>query len=132
MLSILGAVASEGQGKETQSDQPFATFWAQFKAAVAKNDKEAVAEMTRFPVDVSENLTRAAFIKKYHAIFTQEVRRCFAKEKPVRDDPPPPSASEAAKERQKNGTYNLFCGNDIFAFERVEGKYKLTSVGFND
>jgi hypothetical protein len=122
MLVLLSAVASQVHGQEAQS---FSSFWAQFKAAVAKNDKEAVATMTKFPVDIGGQVTRAAFIKKYPEIFNQKVRRCFAKEKPVRDNQVPQS-------QQGGGSYSLFCGNDIFLFERVDGKYKFTGRGVND
>jgi hypothetical protein len=120
ILLMLSAVASPVYGEEAQTKQSFASFWAQFRAAVANNDKEAVAAMTRFPVDISANVTRDAFLKKYREFFDQRVRRCFAKEKPVRDD------------ESRRGAYNLFCGEDIFTFERVDGEYKLTGIGIND
>ena len=125
MLLLLSVVASQVHGQEAQSSQSFASFWVQFKAAVAKNDKEAVATMTKFPVDISDPITRAAFMKKYPEIFNQKVRRCFAKEKPVRDNQAPQSP-------QRGGSYSLFCGDDIFLFERVDGKYKFTGRGVND
>jgi hypothetical protein len=124
MLLMLCALASKVHSQEAQSTQSFASFWAQFKAAVAKNDKEAVATMTQFPVDISERVTRDAFMKKYDEIFNHDVRRCFTKEKPLKDDQPP--------SRQGRVSYSMFCGHDIFSFELVEGKYKLTSIGFND
>ena len=120
MLLMLGPVASQVYSEETQTKQSFASFWVKFRAAVASNDKEAVAAMTKFPVDISANVTRDAFLEKYHEFFNQNVRRCFAKEKPVSDD------------QSRRGGYNLFCGNDIFTFEKVDGEYKLTGIGVND
>jgi hypothetical protein len=120
MLVVLSNVASPVRSEEAQTKQSFASFFTQFKAAVAKDDKEAVAAMTKFPIDINANVTREAFLKKYHDYFTQNVRKCFAKEKPVAD------------EQSHRGGYNLFCGNDIFTFERVGGEYKLTGIGFND
>jgi hypothetical protein len=120
MLLLLSGVASPVRSEEAKNAQAFASFLTQFKAAVAKDDKEAVAGMTKFPIDINANVTREAFLKKYHEYFTQNVRKCFAKEKPVADD------------QSRRGGYNLFCGNDIFTFERVDGEYKLTGIGFND
>ena len=113
---MLGAVASQAQSQPAKSTETFASFWTQFKAAVGRNDKEAVASMTRFPFYLEEQLTRDEFIKKYRHIFNRRIQRCFAKEKPVKD-------------RQ---SYSVFCGNEIYAFEKVDGKYKFTEIGAND
>ena len=43
-LSLL--VVTAGWGAETRA---FASYWTEFKAAVAKGDKEKVASMTKFP-----------------------------------------------------------------------------------
>lgn len=120
VLFVSSNVASPVRSEEAQTKQSFASFLAKFKAAVAKDDKEAVAAMTRFPIDINANVTREAFLKKYHDYFTQKVRKCFAKEKAVADD------------QSRRGGYNLFCGNDIFTFERADGEYKLTAIGVND
>ena len=116
-LVILSATASQVHGQEAQGPQTFASFWAQFTAAVAKNDKEAVANMTKFPVLIADDLTREVFLQKYPKIFNQKARGCFAKKKPVVD---------------KDGGYTLFCGDIIFVFEKVDGKYQFTSTSPND
>jgi hypothetical protein len=117
-LLMLSAVASHVQSQQAKSTQTFASFWAQFKAAVAKNDKEAVATMTRFPFPFGGvEVTRDEFIKKYHLIFDRKIKRCFAKAKPVGDE---------------ESYYQVYCGEEIYGFERVEGKYKFTDIGAND
>ena len=115
-LLMLTAVASDVQGQQAKSTQPFAPFWSQFKAALAKNDKESVASMTKFPFYWGEELTRGEFIKKYNEIFDRKIQRCFAKAKPIKD----------------RESYSVFCGESIYVFEKVEGKYKFTAVGAND
>ena len=115
-LLMLSAVASHVQSQQAKSSQTFASFWVQFKAALAKNDKEAVASMTRFPFYWGEKLTRGEFIKKYSEIFDRKIQRCFAKAKPLKD----------------RASYSVFCGESIYVFEKVEGKYKFTDVGAND
>ena len=111
------AAGTSSQSQPVMRSQTFTSFWAEFKAAVAKGDKEAVATMTKFPFPWGEEmLTRDKFLKKYSEIFNQRTQRCFAKEKPVRD----------------GETYSVFCGERIYSFELVAGKYKFTEIGAND
>ena len=104
-----------------QSSSPeFAKFWSKFRAAVLKNDKEAVASLTKLPFDVSnKSLDKSEFIKSYPKLFDRQIRRCFMKEKPVRD----------------NETYSLFCGangDQGLLFEKVNGEYKFVAFYFAD
>jgi hypothetical protein len=105
------------QAKERPAQlESFATFWAHFKSAVARQDKEAVAAGTRFPFMGQQ--TKAAFLKSYPSTFTKEVRKCIATGKPVK-----------AEERD---SYLVFCGEEIYTFEKVNGEYKFTSIDMND
>jgi hypothetical protein len=113
---MLSAAASEVQSQRAKGTQTFASFWVQFKAALAKNDKEAVTSMTRFPFYWGDELTRGEFIKKYNKIFDRKIQRCFAKAKPLKD----------------RESYSVFCSESIYVFEKVEGKYRFTGVGVND
>jgi len=95
----------------------FAAFWKDFKSAVAKNDKEAVVAATDLPsLYPNKPLAKAAFLKDYESNFTKEVQKCFANAKPVRD----------------RDSYVVFCGEEIFSFEKINGAYKFTSIGMND
>jgi hypothetical protein len=117
LLLPLFAVRAEERPAPAES---FATFWAGFKRAVARDDKEAVLAATdlRFfnQKKLAEHLAKAAFIRDYPSYFTKEVKKCFATAKPVRD---------------RDG-YVVFCGEEIFGFEKVNGTYKFTSIGMND
>jgi len=109
-----------------QEAGPFAAFWAQFKAAVATNNKEAIAAMTKFPFDYyGKPLTEADFIKRCDAFFSDKVRRCFRNAKPVFAMRPP--YKDAARE-----TYSVFCGRTIFGFEKGNVGYQFTDMGEND
>jgi hypothetical protein len=95
------------------SDQSFSEFWTKFKTAVARNDKAAVASMTKFPfLYLEENIGREKFIKIYSQIFTATVKRCIAVEKPEKDG--------------KN--YSIGCDGDYYTFEYINGVYKFTGV----
>jgi hypothetical protein len=102
-----------------QEARSFAPFWAQFKAAVANNNKEAIAAMTKFPFAYyAKQLTKADFIKQCDAIFSDKVQRCFRNAKPVK-----------AADRE---SYSVFCGTTIFVFEKGNVGYQFTDMGEND
>jgi hypothetical protein len=114
LISINPAVSAEIK-PEAQS---FSAFWVQFKAAVAKGDRAAIAEMTHFPFDDGSKVSKADFLKKCGEIFNRETQKCFSNAKPVKDD--------------KRDSYCVFCGETIFGFARVNGEYRFTYIGIND
>jgi len=92
-------------------------FWTKFKAAVVASDKEGVASMTRLPfLFQGRELAKPAFIQKFGVIFDVKARRCFEKAKLV-------------KEGQG---FEVFCGQQIFLFDKVNGEYKFTEIAAND
>ncbi|MEN3369291.1 MAG: hypothetical protein V7609_1434 [Verrucomicrobiota bacterium] len=106
---------------ETKPDPgSFAAFWVRFKEAVAKENKEAIAGMTKFPFDdgSGKQLSRADFIKQSGAIFDQKTRKCFRSAKPVKED--------------NRDSYSVFCGEVIFVFAKGNGGYQFTALGVND
>jgi hypothetical protein len=123
LILLLGGLEVSGQRK---TDPAFNAFWIKFKAAVARNDRGSVADMTKLPfmpdsrdliVDPTiKNLDRAGFIKRYSSLFTPRVRGCFARAIPGKDQE----------------FYEVFCGEEFFLFARVGGVYKFTEIGVND
>jgi hypothetical protein len=89
-ILLVGSVAG-GAAKPTNADTSMTEFWDKFKAAVTKNDQQAVFAMTQLPVDLgygqSRIRTRAQFMKNYKYIFAREVNaaKCFATAKPQVD-----------------------------------------------
>jgi hypothetical protein len=59
------------------------SFWENFKVAIAKNDKTALVEMTKFPLSMPYGVksikTKAEFLKRYNEIFKGEAdaAKCF-------------------------------------------------------
>jgi hypothetical protein len=103
------------QGKSV--DAAGVQFWTKFKGAVVANDKEAVASMTRLPfLYQGRELTKQAFIQKFAVLFDAKVKRCFDK----------------AKLLKEGGGFEVFCGRQIFLFDKVNGAYKFTEIGVND
>jgi len=100
-----------------QVDAAGVQFWAKFKAAIVTNDKEAVASMTRLPfLFQGRELTKPAFIQKFSVIFDARAKRCFEKAKLVKE----------------GDGFEVFCGHQIFLFEKVNGAYKVTEIAAND
>lgn len=98
-------------------DAEFDAFWVKFKAALVKNDKEAIASMTKFPYHAYENpMDKKKFIANCDKIFNKKIRDCLVKQKPVQD----------------KTNFSAFCGEEIYLFEKVNGKYLFTEIGVND
>ena len=74
-----------------QNDSSIETFWARFKAAVIKGDKESVAAMSQFPIGMPYGVaavrTKAQLLKRYRQVFNTEANaaKCFADAKPETD-----------------------------------------------
>lgn len=116
LLSLL-LVAFLGLFQTAIATDDFQSFWTQFKAAIKKRDKAALASMTKLPFMFdSKNLEKAQFIAKIDVILPAKLAKCFEKEKPVAD----------------NGEYSAFCGEQIYIFSKVNGKFMFTDIGVND
>ncbi|HEX9960109.1 MAG TPA: hypothetical protein VGB00_04215 [Pyrinomonadaceae bacterium] len=70
-------------GNAFGQDAAFKTFWAKFKSAVAKKDKNAAANLSSFPISMpafQKNVrTKADFLRRYNHIFNGEAdaAKCF-------------------------------------------------------
>ena len=116
-MVVCASVCSLSQGANKPLDKNFLDFWASFKGALQKNDKQALASMTKLPYTLEQKkLDRAAFIAQSEKIFPPRTRKCLLKEKPVAD---------------KDSIF-VFCGEEIFVFAKDNGKYKFTETGAND
>lgn len=116
---LLGAVLALGIATLSASaaDKSWDDFWRQFKQAIQKNDKEAVANMTKLPFMLeSKQLNRKQFIAKYEMLFPRKVRQGLLKEKPIPD----------------KGVYMVFIGEEIFVFLKQKGTYLFSEIGAND
>lgn len=118
IIAIVVLVAMTGIAQTpSKSKNDFVSFWNEFKAAVAKDDKGAVAEMTKLPIYLAnKEQSKAGFLKLYSGLFPKKVKTCFISAKPVKD--------------QDN--YSVFCGHSIYVFARDNGKWKFTDLGVDD
>jgi hypothetical protein len=119
LLLLLVTLPVTGQKRGPTSDPAFNAFWAQFKDAVAKNDKNRVADMTKLPFMMnSVDHDRAGFIKEYPKLFTLRMRRCIPRAKVTKV--------------YQGEDYEIFCGDQIFLFGKVDGVWKFVEIGVND
>jgi hypothetical protein len=117
LVGTLGVPFVEAQTRRPKTDPAFTAFWVKFKDAVAENDRQRVADMTKLPFMIeSIDRDRAAFLKEYPKLFTQRMRRCIARAKPL----------------MEQDYYEIFCGEQIFLFAKVDGVWKFVEIGAND
>lgn len=118
-LSVCLAFPSQNNQRETAPPAVNA-FWIKFQSAVAKNDREAVASMARFPLEMPYGVrsirSKAQLMKNYGKIFDAPTRKCFAEARPEFD------------EAQK-GKFYIGCGEAMmYWFGLVRGEYKFLAV----
>ena len=109
----------------TPADASIDTFWAKFKTAVIKGDKETVSTMCQFPITMPYRVpsirTKAQFMRRYRALFNDQAdaAKCFAEAKPEVD----PSTRNAFTIPCKDlgGAENV-----LYGFVRTRGVWKLS------
>jgi hypothetical protein len=120
-LLVAGLLTSAGPTLAAGSDDGFAAFWTQFKAAVGKSDQKAVSDMIKYPVLYQDVRKVAEFPVIWKGAFKPSHRACLAKQKPVKDTSPKGEVS-----------YSAFCDSIIYSFAKDESGWKLTDFGVND
>jgi hypothetical protein len=116
LLLCLGLPNMTGAAQDADAHM-FGVFWRQFSQAVVEDKRQTVADLTQLPflMDGIEH-DRSAFLREYPTLFTSAMRRCFKTVKPVHD---------------LDG-YSVVCGEQIFVFGLVNGRYLFTEIGVND
>lgn len=121
VLLCLGiSLAASGNRTQKNTSAAIQNFWTTFQSAVARNDKEAVASMTHFPLEmpygVSSIRTKAQLMKSYSKIFDAETKKCFSTARPER-------------ERANTRRFSISCGEAMmYWFNVVKGEYKFVAV----
>ncbi len=112
---LLLSHANIAQGQTAQAKETFAAFWTKFKVALAKNDRQAIAAMTKHckcgqtPFDSDKE-----FLDEWYPAIRRN-RACLARSKPF------------AHNRQ---SYSVICrtDGDELLFERIGGEWKFINV----
>jgi hypothetical protein len=86
----------------------WSAFWQKFKTAVVKGDKQTVLSLSK------ESLSDA----DYKQLFgTRAKQNCFAKARPIKEEP---------------DAYSVFCGEQGYYFEKIDGHFKFIEAFAND
>ena len=105
------------QPARATTDKDFDAFWHKFQLAIDKKDKTAIAAMTRCPfLFQSKQLTQQQLAAQIEKVFPPKVRSCIVKQKPI----------------VQNGSHFVMCGDLIYTFSKVNGRYMLTDIDAND
>lgn len=90
-LTIITIALVQTPARSAQGDSSVEAFWTKFKAAVIKVDKEAVAQLSQFPLGMPYGVpavkTKAQLIKRYRQVFNGEAdaAKCFGEARPKID-----------------------------------------------
>lgn len=91
-FSILVVLITLVFSLQVSAQTDFNEFWTKFKSVVKAKDKNAVSALTNFPLSMPYGMgsvkNKTQFSSRYNTIFNGEADavKCFAAEKPVRDN----------------------------------------------
>lgn len=116
LIGLAGDFGNVGASQKAR-DPVFDAFWKRFRTAVLRSDQQAVASLTKLPfLFENRQRSREQFIKIQNQLFTRKIKRCFRTGKPITE----------------GEMYDLFCGELIFYFGKVNGEFKFLEFGVND
>ena len=90
-LAVMAIALAQTPARSGQGDSSVQEFWTRFKAAVIKGNKDAVAQLSQFPLGMPYGAaavkTKAQLIKRYRQVFNGETNaaKCFGEARPVID-----------------------------------------------
>ncbi len=92
-LSLLlgGTALAVRPDASVRGDDLIQTFWQTFKAAAIKGDKEQVAALSKFPIQMSYGIAsiknKAQLRRRFREVFNQQTdaAKCFSKAQPELD-----------------------------------------------
>lgn len=119
-MLVAGLLISAGPALAAGTDDGFAAFWTQFKAAVSKSDQNALSQMIKYPVLYNEIRRASEFPVIWKGAFKPTHRKCLARQKPVKDT------------HEGNVSYSAICDDIIYSFGKDDADWKLTDFGLND
>ena len=120
-------VFAEPSGTPQKSGESIGAFWQKFKSAVAMKDHEAVASLTRFPVEMPYgvvNIENGMQLRsRYHEVFDQQASAttCFEKAQPEMYGENPRLFTVACPDAAGNEVV-------IYHFEKANNDWRFTGL----
>jgi hypothetical protein len=122
ILALTAAAAVAQEKKLSSAPASFRTFFASFKRAVVKGEKQKVASMTRFPFEYGFDagdegkMTKSQFMKKFRQIFGDDAGEFMTDE-------------YLTFSRGDGGSYTVSNSSDAshLIFVKVRNTYKFTA-----
>jgi hypothetical protein len=126
-LLLVGSALAERSNESVKLDDSLQAFWKEFKGAVAKGDKEAVARMSKFPIGMSyakasiKNSTQLR--RRYREVFNEQTNAavCFSKAQPEVDAQNPKLFTVACPDAGGNEVV-------LYHFEQTKTGWKFTAL----
>ena len=90
-LAVMTMALVQTSATSAQGDPSIETLWTKFKGAVISGDKDALAQLSEFPLGMPYGVpaikTKAQLIKRYRQVFNGETNaaKCFGDARPVID-----------------------------------------------
>ncbi|HEX8368693.1 MAG TPA: hypothetical protein VF604_09140 [Pyrinomonadaceae bacterium] len=119
-----------GGAGSSRQDAAFKAFWTKFKSAVTKKNKNAAANLSRFPVSMptfqKSVRTKADFLRRYNKIFDGEAdaAKCFQNS--------PPQKASANRYEVNCGFKNDRTGDGgepiVYSFELTKSGWKFVGL----
>jgi hypothetical protein len=113
--------------KAGQADMSHLIFWQKFRDAVIKGNKQAVADMSQFPISMPYGMAtvknRAQLLRRYRQVFNHEgsAAKCFASAKPATDPARPKEFTVGCKNSAGDEVV-------IYSFTRAPKGWKFTGL----
>ncbi|MGB7292680.1 MAG: hypothetical protein WBD99_10950 [Thermodesulfobacteriota bacterium] len=120
-------VFAEPSEKPQNSGGSIDAFWQKFKAAVAMKDKEAIANLSKFPIEISYGAAsienKSQLLSRYHEVFDEQTNaaRCFDNAQPEIEEEDPRRFTIACPDA---------AGNDvvIYHFEKIKNGWRFGAL----
>ncbi|HKO62302.1 MAG TPA: hypothetical protein VJV03_14150 [Pyrinomonadaceae bacterium] len=127
-LLVLMLTGSASSGSQIQTNTAIEQFWGKFREAVTRENKPAVAALSKFPISMPYGIAsvrnRAQLTRRYRDVFNHDgssASECFTTAKPVVDPTSP-------------GNFTVGCKNlagdevIIYHFKRTPAGWKFTHL----
>ena len=122
-LVLSGTILAVAE-KSVQGDDSVQVFWQKFKTAVINDNKEVVATLSKFPIEMPYGIesikNKDQLLGRYREVFTVQTNaaQCFAKAKPEMDTENPKQFAVACPDAAGNLVV-------IYYFEHTEIGWKF-------